>query len=141
MAEPCIIWERDYQGCYPVKQVNEGLVTDMQEEIAPFALQYIGCAGNESRLVDCPETPPVDEPVDYVPYSFQDRDYVFGCGGQQDYARGDYFLDSVNGDVCDPYSANYARVACGALTAPSAISLWSRLHAWDLRYMLLKVLG
>lgn len=93
----------------------------MQEEIAPFALEYPGCIGNESRLVDCPESRPIppERAYDFVPFS--DRDYVFGCGAPKEYSRDDYFADYSNFDVCDPYSANYARVTCGTLTSPSTL--------------------
>lgn len=68
----------------------------LQEEVVPFVLENLGCAGNESSLLDCPAS-------DYLEY---ERDYSpIGSRGR--------FRDSYYNDACDPYSATYAKVACG----------------------------
>lgn len=86
----------------------------MQEVLAPFALANPGCAGNETRLVDCP-----------VQMSTQDD-------------SGD-----INTAVCDPFFDTFAFVECrdaarnGSNTAgvvpdfpcPIHMSLWAATTA------------
>ena len=64
----------------------------------PFALENLGCTGNESSLLDCPATPDVE--IDYrEPYNY-------------DYYGPAY---DVNPGQCDPGAreSTYAFVACG----------------------------
>ena len=66
----------------------------MQEVVAPFALENLGCTGNESRLLDCP---------------------VRDVGGSR---STDYrYYDYATADSCDPASDSYAFVACGVSSA------------------------
>ena len=65
----------------------------MQEELAPFALGNLRCAGDEPRLVDCPVFDPAQD---------------VAADGQPDYD--DY---GTRTSICDPYQGTFARVACG----------------------------
>ena len=70
----------------------------IQEVVAPFVLENLGCSGDEARLVDCPVVPDTEP-----------RDYSY-----------DYFRDYSNPDVCDPFAAGggtFARIACGTSSA------------------------
>ena len=60
----------------------------VQDVVAPFALENLGCSGNETRLVDCPVAVPP--------------------------AEGDYSFYDYGQAVCDPYRGTFARVACGS---------------------------
>ena len=64
--------------------------TPVQDVVAPFALENLGCSGNETRLLDCPIAVPLAEGVD--------------TGSFNDYTQA----------VCDPYRENFVRVACGS---------------------------
>ena len=75
----------------------------VQVELAPFVLENLGCAGNESRLVDCPV--------------FVNED------NGQDYGGYDY---GTNSATCDPYKDTFARVACGSSDTASAPCYASR---------------
>ena len=73
----------------------------MQEVVAPFVLENLGCSGTEERLVDCP-----------VVADTEPRDYSF-----------DYFRDYSNSEVCDPFAAGggtFARIACGTSSTAGA---------------------
>eukprot|EP00892_Ulva_mutabilis_P004523 jgi/Ulvmu1/2442/UM135_0002.1 len=59
--------------------------------VAPFALENLGCAGNESRLVDCPVEAFDDTYSSYEYFRFQD----------------------YNDENCDPFRGTFARIACG----------------------------
>eukprot|EP00892_Ulva_mutabilis_P007290 jgi/Ulvmu1/4933/UM204_0005.1 len=83
--------------------------TDPDPEIlAPFALENLGCTGDESRLVDCPVFVEV-ESTDYTPYDYRFRDYT-------------------NSDICDPFSGTFAEVACGTSTMAGANCSDRALH-------------
>lgn len=75
----------------------------MQAELAPFALENLGCAGSESRLLDCP----VHDPTQSIDREGDPRFF-------------DYFAEYSNAGTCDPYRSNYARVACGRSVDGSA---------------------
>ena len=77
----------------------------MQEVVAPFALENLGCDGTEARLVDCPVVD-IDEAT--APTS-----YVFTSDYQ-------YFQDYTNSAACDPFTDSYARIACGTSSAAGA---------------------
>lgn len=66
-----------------------------QESVAPFALENLGCAGNEARLLDCPVADDV--------YS---EDILFYTSKFRDYFSRDAFDNSVG---------NIAKVACGTI--------------------------
>lgn len=68
-----------------------------QEEAIPFVLGDLGCAGDESSLLQCPASGGFDG---------IERDYYF-IG-----SRGRYFYDSYEYS-CDPSQRSYAKVACG----------------------------
>ena len=66
-----------------------------QEVLAPFALENLGCSGDEARLVDCP---------------------VFDSDAATTFDNSDYFGDNTNSRTCDPTAGGggtFARVACG----------------------------
>ena len=70
----------------------------VQEVVAPFVLENLGCSGDEARLLDCPvfDSDTATPALDYSGY--------------------DYFRDYTNSDICDPTAAGggtFARVACG----------------------------
>lgn len=81
----------------------------LQEAVAPFALENLGCAGNETRLVDCP----VDD-----------------GSGEDDYYDPTY-RDYTNSAVCDPYRGSFAEVACGTDTGAGVSA---STHAMRHRY-------
>ena len=66
----------------------------LQEALVPFALENLGCRGDESRLVDCRvRDPSQDDSLPQADYRFKD------------------YSESAS---CDPYSGTFAAVACGA---------------------------
>ena len=69
----------------------------MQATQAPFVLDFLGCTGTETRLVDCP----ID--TDSQPQAYEDTGI---------------FFSSDNGDACDPFGFTYVYVACGTLSGP-----------------------
>lgn len=73
----------------------------VQDELAPFALENLGCIGNESRLTDCPAFDPTQD---------------VSAEGQLDYDDIDYGTQT---SICDPYQGTFARVACGTSEAAS----------------------
>lgn len=60
----------------------------------PFALENLGCVGNETRLVDCPVFGSETDVQDDIPFPYQTYEYS-------------------NPLSCDPYCGQFARVACG----------------------------
>ena len=73
----------------------------LQDVVAPFVLENLGCSGDEARLVDCPVV--ADTPVR---------------------------VSSPDSDTCDPFAAGggtFARIACG--TSSAAGPPESYLHA------------
>eukprot|EP00892_Ulva_mutabilis_P007292 jgi/Ulvmu1/4935/UM204_0007.1 len=76
------------------------------EVAAPFALENLGCTGDESRLVDCPVFV-AEENTDYAPYDYRFREYT-------------------NSAACDPFAGTFAEVACGTSTLAGAYTPWRR---------------
>lgn len=72
---------------------------NVQDIVAPFALENLGCSGNESRLVDCP----VVESDDVDPEG--GRGFVAGTD---------------NPAVCDPYIGTFTTIICGTKEAAGA---------------------
>lgn len=70
----------------------------VQETVAPFALENLGCTGNETRIMDCP-VGLEDEPVYNDPYVAYE------------------FRDNTNLAICDPYRGTFADIVCGTSTA------------------------
>lgn len=81
--------------------------THLQEEVAPFVLGNLGCAGDEVSVLDCPAGG-ID---DFT------RDYAFGV------ARGRKFF-RVDETSCDPSVVSYAKVACGMEELAGAPGRW-----------------
>lgn len=82
----------DTKACGVIRSVRPSGIRPLQEIQAPIVLDSLNCNGTEERLVDCPgatETYP---------------DYAY------------YYTDLTGG--CSSVSAQFARVACGTLTAP-----------------------
>ena len=68
----------------------------LQEIVAPFALENLGCLGTEARLLDCPAA---NETIR------DDGDYNYR-----------FFVYTTPAD-CDPYSGTFAQVSCGTSEA------------------------
>eukprot|EP00892_Ulva_mutabilis_P007287 jgi/Ulvmu1/4930/UM204_0001.1 len=75
--------------------------------VAPFVLENLGCAGSESRLVDCPV--------------FEEAD----TDGQNDYSY--RFRDYTNSAECDPFAGTFSQVACGTSTTADCRACSGRL--------------
>lgn len=88
------------RGCTSLGLCNKSL--KLQEEIAPFALENLGCSGNESLLVDCPVFDPRQPDID-----------TYSAGSFFEYDRLDYQKDFISPSACDPFRLSYARILCG----------------------------
>lgn len=64
----------------------------LQEIIAPFALENLGCLGTETRLLDCPVA---NETIG------DDDDYNYR------------YSEYTSPADCDPFSGTFAQVSCG----------------------------
>ena len=84
----------------------------MQEVVAPFLLENLGCSGNEARLVDCPVV----------------------VNGLRSYFSNDYYdvdSDYQNAGICDPFAADggtFARVACGTISSAGVLASFWCVH-------------
>jgi len=83
----------------------------VQEELVPFVLENLGCAGDENSLLECPiAIPDYDE-------SFV-RDYDSPAAG----FRGSNY-DEYTSNLCDPYRGTRAKVACGMLDSAGVLRM------------------
>lgn len=73
----------------------------LQDTAVPFALENLGCAGTETRLLDCPV---VGRNADDSQGGLNVRDY-----------------DYSNPSDCDPFSGTFAEIACGTSGAAGVL--------------------
>ena len=116
----CISCRDPGQDCKPARKPSLRL---LQEIVAPFALENLGCTGTEARLLDCPVADSDEEtPAPEYDYNYRFRDYT-------------------NSATCDPFAGSFAEVACGTSDAAGvfqpALALTHTSHTFQLarRYL------